>query len=58
MSGFSASEASSFPDAFFPFFFGEFFYADGVNIHGIWVDFWTLVAGVVSLDGVGIVGFL
>ena len=58
MSKFSASEASSFLDAFFPFFFGEFFYADGVDIHGVWIDFWALVVGVVSLDRVGVIGFL
>ena len=58
MSEFSASEASAFFDALFPFFFGEFFYADGVDIHGVWIGFWALVVGVVSLDGVGVVGFL
>ena len=58
VSEFSASEASSFLDAFLSFLFGEFFDADGVDIHGIWVDFWVLVVGVVSLDWVGVVGFL
>ena len=58
MSGFSALKASSFPDAFLPFFFGEFFNADGVDIHCVWIDFWTLMVGVVSLDRVGVVGFL
>ena len=58
MSRFSASEASAFFDAFLPFFFGEFFYVDGVDVHGVWIDFWTLVAGVVSLNRVGVVGFL
>ena len=58
MSGFPASEASSFLDAFFPFFFGEFFNADGVDVHGVWIDFWALVVSVVSLDWVGVVGFL
>ena len=58
MSRFSASEASAFLDAFLPFLFGEFFYADGVNIHSIWIDFWTLVAGMVSLNRVGVVGSL
>ena len=58
MSGFSALEASSFLDAFLPFFFGEFFNADGVDVHGVWIDFWVLVVGVVSLDWVGVVGFL
>ena len=62
MSGFSALKASSFLDAFIPFFFGEFFYVNGVDIHGIWIDLWTLVVGVVvgvvSLDWVGVVGFL
>ena len=58
MSRFSASKASTFPDAFFPFFFGKFFNADGVDIHGIWIDFWALVVGVVSLDQVGVVGLL
>ena len=58
MSWFSASKASSFLDAFFSFFFGEFFYVDGVDVHGIWIDFWALVVGMVSLDWVGVVGFL
>ena len=58
MSGFSALKASSFSDAFFPFFFGEFFNVDGVNIHGVWIDFWALVVNVVSLDWVGVIGFL
>ena len=58
MSGFSASKASSFSDAFLSFFFGEFFNADGVDVHGIWIDFWTLVVSMVSLDWVGVVGFL
>ena len=58
MSEFSASEASAFLDAFLSFLFGEFFYADGVNIHGVWIDFWALVVGVVSLNRVGVVGFL
>ena len=58
MSGFSASKASSFLDAFLPFFFGEFFNANGVDVHGVWIDFWVLVVGVVSLDWVGVVGFL
>ena len=58
MSGLSASKASSLLDAFFPFFFGEFFNADGVDIHGVWIDFWTLVVSMVSLDRVGVVGFL
>ena len=58
MSRFSASKASSFPDAFFPFFFGEFFNEDGVDVHGIWIDFWALVVNVVSLDRVGVVRFL
>ena len=58
MSGFSASKASSFLDASLPFFFGEFFNADGVDVHGVWIDLWTLVVGVVSLDWVGVVGFL
>ena len=53
VSGFPASKASSFPHTFFSFFFGEFFNADGVDVHGIWIDFWTLVVGVVSLDWVG-----
>ena len=55
---FSASEASSFLDAFLSFFFGELFNADGVDVHGVWIDFWALVVGVVSLDWVGVVGFL
>ena len=58
VSEFSASKASSFLDAFLSFFFGEFFNADGVDIHGIWVGFWALVVGVVSLDRVGVVGLL
>ena len=58
MSGFSASKASSFLDAFLFFFFGEFFNADGVDVHGVWIEFWVLVVGVVSLDGVGVIGFL
>ena len=58
MSEFSASKASSFLDALFSFFFGEFLNADGVDIHRVWIDFWTLVVGVVSLDRVGVVGFL
>ena len=58
MSGLSALEALSFPDAFFPFFFGEFFNANGVDVHGIWIDFWALMVSVVSLDWVGVVGFL
>ena len=58
MSGFPASEASSFSDAFLPFFFGKFFNADGVDVHGVWINFWALVVSVVSLDLVGVVGFL
>ena len=57
MSEFSASEASAFLDALFSFFFGEFFYADGVDVHGVWIDLWALVVGVVSLDRVGVVWF-
>ena len=57
MSGFSALKAAALPDALFPFFFGEFFNADGVDIHGIWIDFGGLVVGVVFLNRVGIVGF-
>ena len=58
MSRLPASKASSFLDAFFPFFFGKFFNADRVDIHSIWIDFWALVVDVVSLDWVGVVGFL
>ena len=58
MSRFSAFKAPSFLDASFPFFLGEFFNTNGVNIHGIWIDFGAWVVGVVSLDGVGVVGFL
>ena len=58
MSGFPASKASSFLDAFFPFFFGEFFNVDGVDVHGIWIDFWVLVVSMVSLNQVRVVGFL
>ena len=57
MSGFSASEAAAFLDASFPFLLGEFFNSDGVNVHGVWVNFGVLVAGVVSLSRVGVVGF-
>ena len=57
MSGFSASKASFFLDTFFPFFLGEFFNADGIDVHGIWIDFGAWVVGVVSLDRVGVVGF-
>ena len=55
---FSASKASSFFDAFLSFFFGEFFNANGVDVHSVWIDFWALVVDVVSLDWVGVVGFL
>ena len=58
VSRFPASKASSFPHTFFSFFFGEFFNADRVDVHGVWISFWCLVVGVVSLDWVGIVGFL
>ena len=58
MSGFPASKATSFLDALFPFFFGEFFNADGVNIHGVWIGFWVLVVGMVSLNWVRVVGSL
>ena len=58
VSGFSALEASSFSDASFPFFLGEFFNADRVNVHGVWINFGALVVGVVSLNKVGVVGFL
>ena len=58
MSEFSASKALPFLDAFFLFFLGKFFNVDGINIHGVWVDFWGLVVSVVSLDWVGVVGFL
>ena len=58
MSGFSASEALTFLDAFLPFFLGEFFDLDGVDVHGIWVNFGALVVSVVPLNGVGVVGFL
>ena len=53
-----ASKASSFLDAFFPFFFGKFFNVNGVDVHGVWINFWALVVNVVSLDWVGVVGFL
>ena len=39
VSGFSALKATTFLDAFFPFFLSEFFNADGVDVHGIWIDF-------------------
>ena len=57
MSEFPASEASSLLDAFFPFFFGEFFNADRVDVHGVWINFGVLVVGVVFLNRVGVVGF-
>ena len=56
MSGFPAPKALAFPDAFFPFFFGEFFNVDGVDVR-IWVDFGVLVVGVVPLDRVWVIGF-
>ena len=56
MSRFPAPKALAFPDAFFPFFFGEFFNADGVDVH-IWVNFGVLVVGVVPLDRVWVIGF-
>ena len=40
MFGFPASEATAFSNAFFSFFLGEFFNADGVDIHSIWINFW------------------
>ena len=58
MSGFPALKASSFFDALFPFFFGEFFNADGVDVHGVWIDLWVLVVSVVPLNRVRVVGFL
>ena len=58
MSRFSAPEAVAFLDAFLPFFLGEFFDSDGVDVHGVWVNFGVLVASVVPLNGVGVVGFL
>ena len=58
MSTFPASKASAFFDAFLLFFFGEFFNADGVDIHGIWIDFGVLVVSVVPLNRIGVVGFL
>ena len=58
MSRFSALEAAAFLDAFLPFFLGELFDSDRVNIHGIWVNFGGLVVSVVPLDGVGVVGLL
>ena len=54
---FSASEAVAFFDASLSFFLGEFFNPDGVNVHGIWVNFGGLVVGVVSLSWVGVVRF-
>ena len=35
MSRFPALKAAAFLDAFLPFFLGEFFNPDGVDIHGI-----------------------
>ena len=58
MSGFPALKASSLLDAFFPFFFGKFFNADGVDVHGVWINVWVLVVSVVSLNRVRVVGFL
>ena len=43
VSGFSALKATSFLEAFFPFFFGEFLEFDCVNIHNIWINFWSLL---------------
>ena len=58
MSMFSALEAASFLDAFFSFFFGKFFNVNGVDIHSVWVNFLTLVAGsMVSLYWVWAIGF-
>ena len=57
MSGFSALKALAFLDSFFSSFFGKFLNVDRVDIHGVWIDFRVLVAGVVSLDRVGVVGF-
>ena len=57
MSMFPAPKALALLDAFFPFFFGEFFNADRVDVHGVWIDFGVLVVGVVSLNRVGVVGF-
>ena len=39
MSRFSASKAAPFLEASFPFFLGEFFNLDCIDIHGIWVNF-------------------
>ena len=58
MSGFPAPEALALLDALFPFFFGEFFNTDRVDIHSIWIGFWTLVVSRVSLNWVRVVGFL
>ena len=57
MSGFPAPKALAFLDAFFPFFLGEFFNADRVDIHSVWIDFGGLVVSVVFLNGVRVVGF-
>ena len=58
VSEFSASEALAFLDAFLSFFLGEFFYADGVDVHSVWINFWILLVSVVSLNQVRVVGFL
>ena len=58
MSGFPVPKASAFLDAFFPFFFGKLFNVDRVDVHVVWIDFWALVVGVVSLDQVWVVGLL
>ena len=57
MSRFPAPKALSFLDAFFPFFLGELFNVDGVDVHGVWIDFGGFVASVVSLNQVRVIGF-
>ena len=52
MSRFPALKAAAFPDAFLPFFLGKLFNVDGVDVHGVWIDFWVLVVSVVSLNWV------
>ena len=45
VSGFTASKASAFPDAFFPFFLGEFFNPNGSTsmVYGSTLGLWWLV---------------
>ena len=58
MSEFPALKAMAFPYTLFSFFLGEFFNSDGIDIHGVWIDFGALVVSMVFLNRVGVVGFL